>query len=59
LGALTGDAGLPGDQIGKITILDNNSFVAIQRPSLRQAMNYLADGKVKGRKIKARRLPFK
>ena len=59
LGALTGDAGLPGDQIGKITILDNNSFVAIQRPSLRQAMNYLTNGKVKGRKIKARRLPFK
>ena len=59
LGALTGDAGLPGDQIGKITILDNSSFVAIQRPSLRQAMNYLAAGKVKGRKIKARRLPSK
>ena len=32
LGALTGDAGLPGDQIGKITILDYSSFVAILRP---------------------------
>ena len=59
LGALTGDAGLPGDQIGKITILDYSSFVAIQRPALRQAMNYLSDGKVKGRKIRARRLRLK
>lgn len=56
LGALTGDAGLSGDQIGKIAILDNTSFVAIQRSALREAMNYLSDGKVKGRKIKARRL---
>ncbi len=59
LGALTGDAGLPGDQIGKITILDNSSFVALRRPALRQAMNYLSDGKVKGRKIRARRLRLK
>lgn len=56
LGALTGDAGLPGDQIGKITILENSSFVAVQRPALRQAMNYLSNGKVKGRRIRARRL---
>ena len=59
LGALTGDAALPGDQIGKIMILDYSSFVAIQRPALRQAMNYLSDGKVKGRKIRARRLRLK
>ena len=56
LGALTGDAALPGDHIGKITILDNSSYVAVQRTVLRQAMNYLADGKVKGRSIRARRL---
>jgi ATP-independent RNA helicase DbpA len=56
LGALTGDAGLAGDQIGKIKILDNSSYVAIARPVLRQAMNYLAQGKIKGRSIRVRRL---
>ena len=56
LGALTGEAGLPGEHIGKITILDNSSYVAVQRTVLRQAMNYLADGKMKGRSIRARRL---
>ena len=56
LGALTGDAGLSGGQIGKIKILDNGSYVAIERSALRQAMNYLADGKVKGRAIKVRRM---
>jgi ATP-independent RNA helicase DbpA len=56
LGALTGDAGLSGGQIGKITIAETSSYVAIDRLALRQAMNYLANGKVKGRAIRARRL---
>ncbi len=56
LGALTGDAGLSGDQIGKISIFDNSSYVAVTRSALRQAMNYLANGKVKGRSVRARRL---
>ena len=56
LGALTGDAGLSGGQIGNITIAETSSYVAIDRLALRQAMNYLANGKVKGRAIRARRL---
>ena len=56
LGAMTGDAGLSGDQIGKISIMDNWSYVAVHRAALRQAMNFLADGKVKGRAVRARRL---
>ena len=56
LGALTGDAGLSGDQIGKISIMDNWSYVAVHRAALRQAMNFLADGKVKRRAVRARRL---
>ena len=56
LGALTGDAGLSGGQIGKITIAETSSYVAIDRLALRQAMNYLANGKVKGRAIRSRRL---
>ncbi len=56
LGALTGDAGLPGSQIGKIDIFDMSSFVALERAALRQALNYLANGKVKGRNIRARKI---
>jgi len=56
LGALTGDAGLKGSQIGKIDIFDMSSYVAIERDALRQALNYLANGKVKGRNIRARKI---
>ena len=56
LGALTGDAGLSGSQIGKIDIFDQSSFVAIERKALRQALNFLATGKVKGRTIRARKI---
>ena len=56
LGALTGDAGLAGSQIGKIDIFDMTSYVAIERDALRQALNYLANGKVKGRTVRARKV---
>jgi ATP-independent RNA helicase DbpA len=56
LGALTGDAGLAGSRIGKIDIFDMCSFVAVERGALRQALNYLANGKVKGRTIRARKI---
>jgi ATP-independent RNA helicase DbpA len=56
LGALTGDAGLAGSQIGKIDIFDMSSYVAIERDAVRQALNYLAVGKVKGRNVRARQI---
>lgn len=56
LGALTGEAGLIGSQIGKIDIFDMSSYVAIELTALRQAMNYLSEGKVKGRSIRARKV---
>jgi ATP-independent RNA helicase DbpA len=56
LGALTGDAGLAGSDIGKIDIFDMSSYVAVERTALRQAMNYLAQGKIKGRSIRARKI---
>ncbi len=55
LGALTGDAGLPGDKIGKIDIFEMRSFVAVERDAFDQALAYLDGGKVKGRSVKARR----
>jgi ATP-independent RNA helicase DbpA len=56
LGALTGDAGLAGSQIGKIDIFDLSSYVAVEREASRQAMNYLSQGKIKGRTIRARKI---
>ncbi len=56
LGALTGDAGLASAQIGKIDIFDMSSYVAIEHHACRQALNYLTNGKVKGRTIRARKL---
>jgi ATP-independent RNA helicase DbpA len=56
LGALTGEAGLDGSHVGKIDIFDTTSYVAIERSALRQALNYLSNGKVKGRSIRARKV---
>ena len=56
LGALTGDAGLEGSQIGKIDIFDTYSYVAIERAAYRKALDYFANGKVKGRNVRARKI---
>ena len=56
LGALTGEGGLIGDQIGKINILDTVSYVALEHHAVRQALGYLGDGKIKGRAVRARKL---
>jgi ATP-independent RNA helicase DbpA len=57
LGALTGEAGLAGSQIGKIDIFDMNSYVAVEASAVRKAMDFLANGKVKGRNVRARKIP--
>lgn len=56
LGALTGDAGLKGTQIGKIDIFDMSSYVAIEKNAIRQALSYFSQGKIKGRNVRARKL---
>ena len=56
LGALTGDAGLQGSQIGKIDIFEMMSFVALEPEALRQGLGYLENGKVKGRNVRARKV---
>jgi ATP-independent RNA helicase DbpA len=56
LGALTGDAGLAGSQIGKIDIFEMMSFVAVEPSALAQALNYFSNGKVKGRNARARKV---
>lgn len=56
LGALTADAGLTREQVGKISINDFTTYVAIQRELALSALAKLQAGKVKGRKVKARLL---
>ena len=56
LGALTKDAGLKGSQIGKIDIFPAFSFVAVEREASAKALKHFRQGKVKGRKLKAREI---
>ncbi len=56
LGALTGKDGVAGRQVGKINVLDNVAFVAVERNASKPALRKLTEGNIKGRKIRARRL---
>ncbi|GGD06721.1 ATP-dependent RNA helicase DbpA [Halopseudomonas salina] len=56
LGALTGDAGLPADAIGKISITDYQALVAVKRDLAPTAHQRLEQGKIKGRRFKIRLL---
>ncbi|PKM21341.1 MAG: ATP-dependent RNA helicase DbpA, partial [Gammaproteobacteria bacterium HGW-Gammaproteobacteria-14] len=54
LGALTKEAGLSADQVGKITITDQQGFVAVHRDAADQALKRLSTGKIKGRALRVR-----
>jgi ATP-independent RNA helicase DbpA len=56
LGALTGDAGLPGSAIGKIAVFDFVTYVAVERALANKAVARLEGGKIKGRQAKVRRI---
>ncbi|HEY6131034.1 MAG TPA: ATP-dependent RNA helicase DbpA [Halioglobus sp.] len=56
LGALTGDAGIDNAAVGKITVTENATYVAITRDEADQALGRLQQGKIKGRKFKVRKL---
>lgn len=56
LGALTGEAGFQRGQVGKITVTDQTTYVAVERAIAREAVRRLAAGKLKGRKVKVRAL---
>lgn len=56
IGALTKDAGLPFEQIGKIDMFDFAAYVAVHKSIAKPALKQLQDGKLKGRKFRARRL---
>jgi ATP-independent RNA helicase DbpA len=54
LGALTGEAGFAGSQIGKINVTEFSTYVAVERSIARDALRKLSAGKVKGKKVKVR-----
>ena len=56
LGALTADAGFKGEQIGKINVTEQTTYVAVERSIGREAVRKLSAGKVKGKAVKARLL---
>ena len=56
LGALTGEAGFTGSQIGKINVTDMSTYVAVERSIADDAVRKLSAGKVKGKKVKVRRI---
>jgi ATP-independent RNA helicase DbpA len=56
LGALTGDAGLPGDAVGKIDVFPTRTYVAIAREWHEKAVQRLRAGKIKGRTFRIRKL---
>ena len=54
LGALTGEAGFNAAQVGKINVNEFSTYVAVDRQIAKQALERLATGKVKGKKVKVR-----
>ncbi|MEL0628934.1 ATP-dependent RNA helicase DbpA [Psychromonas aquatilis] len=52
VGALTGNDGITGQQIGKISVSEYWSYVAVQREHLKVAFKKLSEGKLKGRKFR-------
>jgi ATP-independent RNA helicase DbpA len=56
VGALTGEAGLQKEAIGKIDVFATRSYVAIKRAQADKALARLQAGKIKGRKLRIAKL---
>jgi ATP-independent RNA helicase DbpA len=54
LGALTGDAGLNKESVGKINSFDTRTYVAIDKKVAKDALQRLREGKIKGKKFRVR-----
>lgn len=56
LGALTGENGIAGKQVGKIDVFDYCAYVAVERAAAKPALRKLREGKIKGRSFRVRRV---
>lgn len=56
LGALTGDNGIEGSQVGKIQLGATWAYVAVERSVVKKALKKLSQDKLKGRNVRTRQL---
>lgn len=56
LGALTGEDGITGNQVGKIQVFENFAYVAVNRDAAKAALKKLSEGKLKGRSFRVRQI---
>jgi ATP-independent RNA helicase DbpA len=56
LGALTGEGGIAGSEVGRIDLFDLYTYVAIMRQSVDQALRCLSGNRIKGRFFKVRKI---
>jgi ATP-independent RNA helicase DbpA len=56
LGALTGEGGIAGSEVGRIDVFDVHTYVAIVRHSSDQALACLGRNRIKGRFFKVRKI---
>lgn len=54
LGALTGDVGLSKEQVGKISVFEFVTYVALDKRIAKQAFGKLSNGNIKGKNFKMR-----
>jgi ATP-independent RNA helicase DbpA len=56
VGALTGEGGITGKQVGKIHVFDNTAYVAVARSEVKTALHKIERGKLKGRSFRVRHI---
>jgi len=52
LGALTASGKIAGEEVGKIQVLEQRSYVAVKRVAEKRALDELADGRIKKRRYR-------
>ena len=56
LGALTGEGGIAGDEVGKIQVMEVRTYVAVKRAVQRRAFECLSKGRIKKHKYRVSRV---
>ncbi|MBD3586326.1 ATP-dependent RNA helicase DbpA [Salinimonas sp. HHU 13199] len=56
LGSLTQDAQIEANDIGKISVQSQVSYIAVKQRSVKKAMRLFREGKIKGKRVRARKL---
>lgn len=56
LGALTGENGIKGSEVGKIKVSNNVSYVAVHRSAAQNALYKLSNGKMKGKSFRIKQI---